>query len=51
MWAILLIIWIVLALLILAFFYGASPRRSYCVEDEIADDQEQLEYLDKWSRK
>lgn len=51
MWAILLIIWIVLALLILAFFYGASPRRSYCVEDEIAENQEQIDYLKKWEEK
>lgn len=50
-WTIIFIAWLVLAFLFLALIYGSSPRRSYCVEDELEDDQEQLDYLDKWSRK
>lgn len=44
-WTTIFVIWLVVAFLILLFFYCASPRRSYCVEDEMEDDQEQLDYL------
>lgn len=47
-WITLAGIWIVGCLLVIALFWGASPRRSYCVDDEIAENQEQIDYLKKW---